>query len=136
MVKMFAILRRKPGTTVEEFRDHWKNRHGPLILSRPNLARHIVRYEQHPRHRGDAMSGTKGVDGVAVQWFNSIDDFIAFCSEPEYAEYIAPDEKRFLDVDTIEFLITDEPNVVIDGSRSASEAGPVADGDPTSGAGS
>jgi len=121
---MFAILRRKPGTTVEEFRDHWKNRHGPLIVSRPDLARHIVRYEQHPRHRPDGLSGTKGVDGVAVQWFETIDDFVAFFSEPEYAEYIAPDEKRFLDVDSIEFVITDEPNVVIDGPRSVPEAGP------------
>ena len=109
--------------TVEEFRTHWREHHGPLIRSHPNLARHIVRYEQHVRHRPDGLSGNDGIDGIAVQWFNSIDDFAGFIAEPEYAELIAPDEKRFLDVDAIEFLITEEPIVVIDGPRSATEEG-------------
>ena len=124
MVKMFALLRRREGMSVEEFRDHWRDVHGPLIRDTPELARHIVRYEQHPRHRPDALSGTEGVDGVAVQWFHSIDDFVAFISEPGYQELIAPDERRFLDTDSIEFLITEEPNVVIDGVRCPSEGGP------------
>ncbi len=121
MVKMFALLRRREGLSVEEFRAHWRDVHGPLIRDTPELARHIVRYEQHPRHRPDALSGTDGVDGVAVQWFESIDDFLGFISEPGYQELIAPDERRFLDTDSIEFLITEEPNVVIDGPRCPSE---------------
>ena len=66
MVKLFALLRRRPGLGPEEFRAHWRDVHGPLIASTPELARHVVRYEQHPRHRPDALSGTDGVDGVAV----------------------------------------------------------------------
>lgn len=123
---MFALLRRREGLSVEEFRAHWRDVHGPLIRDTPELARHIVRYEQHPRHRPDALSGTEGVDGVAVQWFESIDDFLGFISEPGYQELIAPDERRFLDTDSIEFLITEEPNVVIDGPRCPSEGGPAA----------
>ena len=130
MVKMFALLRRRQGMSVEEFRDHWRDVHGPLIRNTPELARHIVRYEQHPRHRPDALSGTDGVDGVAVQWFDSIDDFLGFISEPGYQELIAPDERRFLDTDSIEFLITEEPNVVIDGPRCPSERGPSSEGGP------
>lgn len=132
MVKLFALLRRRPGMDPQEFRDHWRDVHGPLIRDTPELARHIVRYEQHPRHRPDALSGTEGVDGVAVQWFRSIDDFVAFISEPGYRELIAPDEKRFLDVDSIEFVITEEPNVVIAGS---SEPLAGADADPADRAG-
>lgn len=116
MVKLFALLRRNPDISVEEFRTHWRDHHGPLIAGTPNLARHIVRYEQHPRHREDILSGNDGLDGVAVQWFASIDDFEAFVCEPEYSELVAPDERRFLDMDSIEFIITDEPVVVIDGS--------------------
>ncbi len=115
MIRLFALLRRRPGMDVDEFRNHWHGVHGPLIRDTPELARHLVRYEQHVRHRPDAISGNDGLDGVAVQWFASIDDFVAFVSEPAYAESIAPDERRFLDVDAIEFLITDEPHVVIDG---------------------
>lgn len=115
MVKLFALLRRRPGLTHEEFVAHWRDRHGPLIRDTPDLARHLVRYEQHPRHRPDALSGTEGIDGVAVQWFASIDDFVGFISEPAYAELVAPDERRFLDMDRLEFVITDEPTVMIDG---------------------
>ena len=67
------------------------------------------------RHVPDAISGTDGVDGVAVQWFRSIDDFVGFISEPAYAELIAPDEQRFLDMSRVEYVITEEPTVVIDG---------------------
>lgn len=125
MVKMFAFIRRRDGLSVEDFRDHWRNVHGPLIRDTPELARHVVRYEQHPRHRDDALSGTEGVDGVAVQWFDSIDDFVGFITEPGYQELIAPDERRFLDTASIEFLITDEPNIVIDGPRTPAEGGTV-----------
>ena len=62
-----------------------------IVAGEPTLARHIVRYEQHVRHLPDALSGTDGVDGVAVQWFRSIDDFVGFISEPAYAELIAPE---------------------------------------------
>jgi uncharacterized protein (TIGR02118 family) len=116
MVKLFAVLRRRPGMSTEEFVAHWRDHHGPLIAGEPSLARHLVRYEQHVRHRPDALSGTEDVDGVAVQWFRTIDDFVAFISEPAYRELVAPDERRFLDMDRLEFVITEEPTVVIDGA--------------------
>ncbi len=115
MVKMFALLRRRSGMTTEEFVTHWRTQHGPLIAGEPSLARHILRYEQHVRHRPDLLSGTEDCDGVAVQWFRSIDDFVAFMSEPKYAELVAPDERRFLDMERVEFIVTEEPTVVIDG---------------------
>ena len=115
MVKLFALLRRRTGMTTEEFVEHWRDRHGPLIANEPTLARHIRRYEQHVRHRPDMLSGTKDCDGVAVQWFDTIDDFVGFMSEPKYAELVAPDELRFLDMERVEFIITEEPTVVIDG---------------------
>ena len=115
MVKMFALLRRRQGMSTEEFVAHWRGQHGPLIANEPTLARHILRYEQHVRHRPDLLSGTEDCDGVAVQWFRSIDDFVGFMSEPKYAELIAPDERRFLDMDKVEFIVNEEPHVVIDG---------------------
>lgn len=116
MVKLFAFLRRADGLSFEEFVEHWRDHHGPLIRDTPGLAQHIVRYEQHPRHRPDALSGSKGIDGVAVQWFESIEGFVGFISAPEYRELIAPDERRFLDMDAVEFVICDEATVMIDGA--------------------
>jgi uncharacterized protein (TIGR02118 family) len=125
MVKLFAFLRRREGTTHEEFVAHWQERHGPLIRDTPELARHIVRYEQHRRHHPGQWSGNEDLDGVAVQWFDGLDGFRSFLAEPKYAELIAPDERRFLDMSRVEFVICDEPNVVIGGPA---EAAPV-DGD-------
>jgi uncharacterized protein (TIGR02118 family) len=116
MVKLFAVLKRKDGMTHDEFVDHWLNEHGPLIADTPALARHIVRYEQHVRHRPDALSGDQRFDGVTVQWFDSMDGFVGFMSEPEYGELIHPDEERFLDMDELVFIVTEEPVVPIDGA--------------------
>jgi uncharacterized protein (TIGR02118 family) len=119
MVRLFAYLYRNEELTHDQFVDHWQNRHGPLIASLPDLARHIVRYEQHPRHSPDVMSGSEGCDGVAVQWFESLDDFVAFVAEPDYAAHIAPDETRFLDMSRVRFVVCDAPRVVIDGEVAA-----------------
>jgi uncharacterized protein (TIGR02118 family) len=115
MVKLFAVLKRKAEMTHEEFVEHWLHRHGPLIANTPSLARHIVRYEQHVRHRPDALSGDLRFDGVTVQWFEDMDEFVGFMSEPEYAEQVHPDEARFLDMDELVFIVTEEPVVPIDG---------------------
>jgi uncharacterized protein (TIGR02118 family) len=115
MVKLFAFLRRRTDLGYDEFLSHWRDRHGPLIRDTPELARHILRYEQHARHAVGPWSGNEDLDGVAVQWFEDLDAFKAFLADPSYAELIAPDERRFLDVDRVEFVICEEPTVVIDG---------------------
>ncbi len=115
MVQLFAFLTRRSGTTHEEFIDHWLNRHGPLIANTPDLARHIRRYEQHPRAEAGPMSGTEGCDGVTVQHFDKMDDMWAFTAEPAYAELVAPDEAALLDLKRLVWVITGEPTVVIGG---------------------
>jgi uncharacterized protein (TIGR02118 family) len=115
MVKLLCFLKRRQGMSLEDFLGHWQGTHGPLIASLPKLARHIVRYEQHRRLPGHAALGSPGFDGVAVQWFRSVDDFLAFVAEPDYAEHIYPDEERFLDREGLVWMMTEEPTVVIDG---------------------
>ncbi len=118
MVKLICFLRRKEGLTPEEFHRHWTENHGPLIKSLPNLARHIVRYEQHRRIAGTEDLGTEGYDGVTIQWFDRLDDFLAFVGEPDYDQYIYPDEEKFLDRKSLVWMMTEEPTVVIDGPTS------------------
>jgi hypothetical protein len=120
MVKLVCFLKRKDGLTREEFYEHWEQRHAPLILDTPELARHIIRYEQHRRVPEPEWCGTPGYDGITVQWLASVDAFLAFTQEPKYAELIDPDEGRFLDRDAFVWMITEEPLVPL--------AGPVEDG--------
>jgi uncharacterized protein (TIGR02118 family) len=115
MIKLIAFLKRKPGMTREAFYEHWEQRHAPLIAGTPELARHIVRYEQHRRTSVADWMGTDDYDGITVQWMESAAAFEAFIAEPTYAELIAPDEQSFLDTDALVWMITEEPRVAIDG---------------------
>jgi hypothetical protein len=76
---------------------------------------HVFRYEQNPKplssYQGDADDG---YDGVTVQWFESMDDYKASIEAPDVGEVMA-DVAKFLDVDHLEFVVTENPNVVIDG---------------------
>jgi hypothetical protein len=110
MIKLVAFLKRKPGLSREDFYSHWFDVHGPLIASTPELARHIVRYEQLPLEHG-----TDGYDGVTIQWMTSAASFEAFVAEPTYLELIYPDEERFLDRDALVWMVSAEPRVPIDG---------------------
>ena len=114
MVKLVCMLKRKDGLTLEEFHAHWFDVHGPLIRSTPELARHVVRYEQHRRVPEPSWAGTAGFDGVTIQWFDSVEAFSAFCAEPAYHELIEPDEDTFLDRDALVWMITEEPRVTMD----------------------
>lgn len=111
MIKLVAFVKRKPGLSAEEFYEHWFNVHGPLIVGTPELSRHIVRYEQLKRSDAAPWMGTPGYDGITIQWMESHAAFEAFVSEPKYAELVAPDEARFIDMESIVWMITDEPVV-------------------------
>lgn len=115
MVKLVAFLVRREGLSHEEFVDHWLHRHAPLIAGTPELARHILRYEQHLPAPGAGWMGSEGYDGITIQWMESPAAFEAFVAEPRYAELVAPDEARFLDHSRLVWMVTDEPVVAIEG---------------------
>lgn len=112
MIRLTAVLKRKPGMTPEEFHDHWRDVHGPLVARA--MAEHVVRYEQHHRPLDDYRGeNDDGWDGVAVQWYESRDAFYAAIQADGAAEVTA-DEERFLDRRSIVWLLTEEPIVVLD----------------------
>ena len=116
MIRLTALLRRNPALSVEEFEKHWREVHGPLVASVPGISQWVVRYEQHPRAVAGPgqWTGTDGIDGVAMQWFRSVDDLMAMISGPEYRRLVGPDEVHLLDLENSVYLLSDEPRVVID----------------------
>jgi uncharacterized protein (TIGR02118 family) len=114
MVTLLCFLRRKSGTTHEQFVEHWQNRHGPLVRSTESMARHIVRYEQYlPAASADGF-GSHDFDGLTSMSFPSADEFRAFLEEPDYMAVIYPDEDRFLDRGGLVWMVADEPTTIID----------------------
>lgn len=114
MVRLTCLVRRKPGMSPEEFHAYWRERHGPLVASSGHGS-HVIRYEQHHRPLDDyGEQDDGGYDGVTVQWFASMEEYTASTMEPDFQEIWA-DLKRFLDVDRLAFVLSEDPVVVIDG---------------------
>jgi hypothetical protein len=115
MVRLTCLLRRKEGLSPAEFHAYWRDHHGPFVVG-TRSGSHVLRYEQHPRplddYRGD--DDRRGYDGVTVQWFASMDAYRAHTAEPDFSE-VFDDLGHFLDVDHLEFVVTEEPRVVLDG---------------------
>jgi hypothetical protein len=114
VIKLICFVKRNPSLSVDEFHDHWRGEHARLISETPGAADRIVRYEQNHRAPEDYQRGGD-FDGVAIQWFDSLDDFIAMVVDSEYQARVAPDEDVLLDRDGLVWILTDEEEVVIPG---------------------
>lgn len=113
MVKLICFVKRKPGMSAEDFHSYWRETHGPLVASTKSGS-HCVRYEQNHRALGDYARGDDGFDGVTEQWFRSLEDFHESVREPDFSR-IDADMANFLDTDNLVFVLTEEPEVIIDG---------------------
>ncbi len=124
MIELICFVRRKSGMNPTAFHQHWLECHGPLIRDTPELARHIVRYEQNHRLALDyEREDGKGFDGATVQWFRSMTDFVDFCREDAYRELVAPDEASFLDRSAFGLIFAGEPEVMIPSPADPDAAG-------------
>lgn len=120
MIRLTALLRRNPNLTGEEFRTHWRDTHAELMRSLPGIEQRVVRYEQHPRVEDapGSWTGSEGFDGMAVQWYNRVEDLAALVADPAYRQSVVPDERHLLDLQGSVFLVTTEPRVIIGDPRT------------------
>ncbi len=114
MIRLITLLKRKPGTTHEQFLRHWFDVHGPLIAT-SSAAKYVLRYEQHPTAWPSADSGEVEPewDGVTIQEFESVRSFWAHTTEPDFPA-MQVDIARFLDTSALQWTLTEVPTVVID----------------------
>ena len=121
MVKLVFTLRRRPGTTREEFQRYWRDQHAPLVKRHAETLR-IRRYVQvHARETelDDALTTPRGseagYDGVAELWWDSLEDLIAgYSTESGQAAgaELLEDERRFIDLPHSPLWLGEE-NVVV-----------------------
>lgn len=110
MVKLVALLRRRPDLTHEEFLAHWRERHVPLLRSLPEFMAALRRYVHGVPAGGLAVDATGGTpfDGAAEMWFDDLGAMQRAFALPCYAERIRPDEERFLDLARCAVLVVEE----------------------------
>lgn len=109
MVKGIALVKRKPGLSLEEFRDHYEQVHAPLARSLfPSLKRYVRNYvTATPFSAGDEESQ---FDCITEQWFEDMQGFQAMVNEfaGESGRAIREDEKKFLDRAKTIYLLVEE----------------------------
>jgi uncharacterized protein (TIGR02118 family) len=121
MVKLTCLVRRKAGMSPADFHTYWRETHGPLVASTKSGS-HVIRYVQHHRSLDDySGDDDPGYDGVTEQWFDSMDEYRAHIAEPDFARVWA-DVESFLDTDRLEFVVTEEQVVIVDGSLPSQES--------------
>lgn len=112
MFKAFALIKRKPGTTMEQLIRHYEASHAPLaVKSVPNLkkyVRHFIRPFGNDVYR---LEEELPYDVVTEIWFDNREDFergMAYLTEPETAAAIAEDEERLFDRSSIRFVTVED----------------------------
>jgi uncharacterized protein (TIGR02118 family) len=118
-IKLFTFGRRREGMTTDEFHTYWRDVHGPMVAGEPTLRRHVRRFELNHRLADDYARDAyrpegagAGYDGVAVLWFDSMDDFQALLAEPAHAA-VADDGANFRE-DAQLLVFTHDPEEIVD----------------------
>ena len=95
MIRSFAILKRKPGLTREEYIHHWKEIHAPIAAKViPGLKKYI---QHHPLN----MPGIEfDIDGIAEIWWEDAASLKSYLSwrETDQARVLIEDEQKFIDM--------------------------------------
>lgn len=103
-VKAVEFLARRPGTSVDDFQGHWRDRHGPILAAIPGLRRCVL----SATRRSAYTAGRAPVyDGATLMWFDSPDALRAAAGSPAYADAVA-DRVHFLVPGVPPFIVTRE----------------------------
>lgn len=96
MIARMGLLTRRPDCTNEQFRNHWRNVHGPLAAKLP----HLRAYEQNHIVRSVQVANCPipealVFDGVSKLWFDDYEAMKLAVASNEYSE-VAADELNFM----------------------------------------
>ncbi|CAB4856633.1 unannotated protein [freshwater metagenome] len=105
MVKVYALIPKRPDITDEFFHQHWISPHGEMACGMAPLQGYIQAHRIAP---GVAGLTDSIYEGIATVWF--VDEAAAgsMGEDPTYANHVGPDEKNFIDLERLAFLFTNE----------------------------
>jgi uncharacterized protein (TIGR02118 family) len=111
VIKFAFMVNRIDGMTFDEFVDHHRNRHAPLFTSIPEARQYVQKYTvSHPVPA--AGYPRPAYDGLTEIWFESWADHDAFFASKNYKELVNPDESKFIDMNSVAVMVTEERVVV------------------------
>ncbi len=103
MIKAIYFIKRKPGMSLEDFREYWLKDHAALVLKVPGLVKYLQSHTMDAGYRKHEPI----YDGIASLWYENLDDMRKTANTPISAETLADDEK-FLDMSKFAFILAKE----------------------------
>ena len=107
-VKSIELVTRKNGTDAQSFQDYWKNIHGPIASQMPTVQRYV---QSHTKLAGYKRTPQPKWDGIAITWFDSVDQMREGVGTPEFEDTLA-DGINFADTTSQHLLITKEHFII------------------------
>ncbi len=99
--KLLIFLKRRPGMTLEEFRDYYEGTHMPLCLKYARgVARYFRRYIEHPVDEANGKLNELDYDVVTEIWFEDAaiaDAALKFAGRGILPKEVIEDEERLFD---------------------------------------
>ena len=108
-IKSLFLIKRKPGLSVAEFQDHWRNVHGPIVPRTPGLQRYVQCHVAPETYE----TGTPVFDGVAeLSWADMASFEKGWKSDEMQIEQIQNDVPNFIDLQNSVGLLVEEFRVI------------------------
>lgn len=111
LIKFAFMVNRVDGMAFEEFVEHHRNRHAPLFASIPEARQYVKRYAVSHPVSAEGYPGS-AYDGLTEIWFESWADHDAFFASKNYKELVNPDEGKFIDMNSVAVMVTEERVVI------------------------
>lgn len=112
MIKAAALIKRKPGTTMRDFIEHYETSHAKIGEKYQTKMCRYVRHYLHPVPRPhDGLIEEPAYDVMTELWFESEQHYkegMELMMAPEAQRLLTEDEARFMDVPKGRFCIIDE----------------------------
>ncbi|SDP36539.1 conserved hypothetical protein [Nakamurella panacisegetis] len=111
MIKFAYMINRIDGISYDEFVDYHRQRHAPLFTSIPEARQYVRKYAvSHPVPAPGYP--VPAFDGMTEIWFDSWEDINNFFSSANYKELVQPDERTFVDHDSVAVMVTEEKVII------------------------
>jgi hypothetical protein len=109
-IQLFYFMRRNPSLTLQGFTETWRDQHTKVARFTPGLAGYRQLHADAALSADAARSagvGRADVDGVAQEWFDTIDAFLSATGAPaEFREQAKASESRFNDLQKVTAVLT------------------------------
>jgi len=105
MIKVITLLKRKPGLSLEEFYEYWREKHAPVALKdNPQMTKYVQ------NHGVILPEGDQAYDGVAETYWPDMATFQAAVEvlQSEAGKAHLEDLERFVDLGKMVSIIAEE----------------------------